>query len=41
MDFAIVQSYLSTAAKWGIDKLDALRDGGHEKLPIGGQIRPR
>ena len=23
-DFAIVQSYLSTAAKWGIDPLDAL-----------------
>jgi transposase len=25
-DFAIVESYLSTAAKWGITKLDALRD---------------
>jgi transposase len=25
-DFAIVQSYLSTAAKWGLSKLDALRD---------------
>ena len=24
-DFAIVQSYLSTAAKWGLSKLDALR----------------
>jgi transposase len=24
-DFAIVQSYLDTATKWGIDKLDALR----------------
>jgi transposase len=24
-DFAIVQSYLSTAAKWGISKIDALR----------------
>ena len=24
-DFAIVQSYLSTASKWGIPKLDALR----------------
>lgn len=24
-DFAIVQSYLDTAAKWGLDKLDALR----------------
>jgi transposase len=23
-DFAVVQSYLSTAAKWGIDALDAL-----------------
>jgi transposase len=30
-DFAIVQSYLSTAAKWGISTLDALRDlfAGH------------
>jgi transposase len=25
-DFALVHSYLSTAAKWGISKLDALRD---------------
>jgi transposase len=25
IDFAIVQSYLDTATKWGIDKLDALR----------------
>ncbi len=24
-DFAVVQSYLSTAAKWGVDKLAALR----------------
>ena len=24
-DFAIVQSYLSTAAKWGLSKLGALR----------------
>ena len=24
-DFAVVQSYLSTAAKWGVDKLEALR----------------
>ena len=34
-DFAIVESYLSTAAKWGISKLDALRDlfGGHPWLP--------
>jgi transposase len=35
--FAIVQSYLSTAAKWGISKLDALRDlfNGHPWLPPG------
>lgn len=26
MTFALVQSYLSAAAKWGISKLDALRD---------------
>ena len=34
-EFALVQSYLSTAAKWGISKLDALRDlfGGHAWLP--------
>ena len=34
-EFAIVQSYLSTAAKWGISTLDALRDlfGGHAWLP--------
>jgi Transposase IS66 family len=25
-EFALVESYLSTAAKWGISKLDALRD---------------
>jgi transposase len=25
-DFALVHSYLSTATKWGISKLDALRD---------------
>ena len=24
-EFAVVQSYLSTAAKWGIPKIDALR----------------
>lgn len=24
-DFAIVQSFLDTATKWGLDKLDALR----------------
>jgi transposase len=36
-DFAIVQSYLSTAAKWGINKLDALRGlfDGHAWLPPG------
>ena len=34
-DFAIVHSYLSTAAKWGISKLDALRDlfNGRAWLP--------
>jgi transposase len=34
-DFAIVQSYLSTAAKWGISQLDALRSlfSGHAWLP--------
>ena len=36
-DFALVQSYLSTASKWGISKLDALRDlfNGHAWLPPG------
>ena len=36
-DFAVVQSYLSTAAKWGISKLDALRDlfNGRAWLPPG------
>ena len=40
-DFAMVQSYLSTAAKWGISKLDALRDlfHGHAWLPPG--LEPR
>src|SRR5258708_28697369 len=35
--FALVQSYLSTAAKWGISKLDALRDlfNGNAWLPPG------
>jgi len=35
--FAIVQSCLSTAARWGTSKLDALRDlfGGHAWLPPG------
>ena len=34
-EFALVQSYLSTAAKWGISKLDALRDlfNGNAWLP--------
>jgi transposase len=36
-DFALVQSYLSTAAKWGISKLDALSGlfNGHAWLPPG------
>jgi transposase len=36
-DFAIVQSYLSTAVKWDISKLDALRNlfHGHTWLPPG------
>jgi transposase len=36
-EFAIVQSYLSTAAKWGISKLDALRSlfNGNAWLPPG------
>jgi transposase len=36
-DFAIVQSYLSTAARWGITKLDALRSlySGHPWIPPG------
>jgi transposase len=36
-DFAVVQSYLSTASKWGISKLDALRDlfNGHAWMPPG------
>ncbi len=36
-EFALVQSYLSTASKWGISKLDALRDlfSGHAWLPPG------
>ena len=39
-DFAVVQSYLSTAAKWGISKLGALRDlfNGHPWMPPG--LRP-
>ncbi len=46
-DFAVTQSYLSTAAKWGITKLDALRHlfNGHAwlwgapKLPDSPSIR--
>jgi transposase len=36
-EFALVQAYLSTAVKWGISKLDALRDlfNGHAWLPPG------
>jgi transposase len=36
-DFAVVHSYLSTAAKWGISKLDALRSlfNGHAWIPPG------
>ena len=26
IDFAVVQSYLSTATKWGLDTLDAMMD---------------
>jgi transposase len=34
-DFAVVQSYLSTAAKWGIPAIDALRAlfNGHPWTP--------
>jgi len=36
-DFAVVQSYLSTAAKWGIPKIDALRGlfRGNPWMPTG------
>jgi transposase len=36
-DFAVVQSYLSTAAKWGIPKIDALRRlfSGNAWMPPG------
>jgi transposase len=36
-DFAVVQSYLSTAAKWGIPKIDALRglSNGNPWMPPG------
>jgi transposase len=34
-DFAVVQSYLSTAAKWNISAIDALRAlfNGHPWMP--------
>jgi len=34
-EFALIQSYLSTAAKWGISKLDTLRSlfNGNAWLP--------
>jgi transposase len=35
-DFAIVQSYLDTATKWGIDKLQVLR----ELFTIGAWLPP-
>ena len=36
-DFAVVQSYLSTASKWGIAKIDALRGlfSGNPWMPDG------
>ncbi|HZV09062.1 MAG TPA: transposase [Novosphingobium sp.] len=36
-EFAVVQSYLSTAAKWGIEALDALRSlySGDPWIPPG------
>jgi transposase len=36
-DFAVVQSYLSTAAKWGVTKIDALRGlfNGNPWMPPG------
>ena len=36
-DFALIESYLSTTAKWGISKLDALRDlfNGNAWMPPG------
>ena len=36
-DFAVVQSYLSTAVKWGLSKLDAPRDlfNGRAWIPPG------
>ena len=38
-DFAVVQSYLSTATKWGIPKIDALRQP-LQRQPLDA-IRPR
>ena len=40
-DFAMVQSYLSTAAKWGISKLDALRDLFHRHAWLPPGLEPR
>jgi transposase len=36
-DYAVVQSYLSTATKWGITRIDALRGlfNGHPWMPPG------
>ena len=39
-DFAVVQSYLSTAAKWGIDALDALTQLFAEGPWLPAAIRP-
>jgi len=39
-DFAVVQSYLSTAAKWGIDQLDALTQLFTDGPWLPGAIRP-
>ena len=36
IDFAIVQSYLDTATKWGLDKLDAL----HQLFTTGPWLPP-
>ena len=35
--FAVIQSYLSTATKWGITRIDALRGlfNGHPWMPTG------
>jgi len=39
-DFAVVQSYLSTAAKWGINALDALTQLFAEGPRLPAAIRP-